>query len=104
MLKKKITLTKLAVVLSISAAHAQTRDTTLLNEVMINQNRLQIPFSKQSKNIQILTQEDIQRLPNRSINELLSNIPGVDIRQRGPFGSQADVSIDGDHLNKPPSC
>lgn len=95
MLKKKITLTKLAVVLSISAAYAQTRDTTLLNEVMINQNRLQIPFSKQSKNIQILTQEDIQRLPNRSINELLSNIPGVDIRQRGPFGSQADVSIDG---------
>jgi iron complex outermembrane receptor protein len=71
------------------------KDTTALNEVIINQNRLQIPFSKQSKNIQILTQEDIQRLPNRSINELLTNIPGVDVRQRGPFGSQADISIDG---------
>lgn len=95
MLNKNITLTKLALVLSIGAATAQIKDTTALGEVIINQNRLQIPFSKQSKNIQILTQEDIQRLPNRSINELLSNIPGVDIRQRGPFGSQADISIDG---------
>ncbi|MEI2272696.1 TonB-dependent receptor [Sphingobacterium sp. ML3W] len=95
MLNKKIALTKLAIVLTVGATYAQMRDTTALNEVIINQNRLQIPFSKQSKNIQILTQEDIQRLPNRSINELLTNIPGVDVRQRGPFGSQADVSIDG---------
>lgn len=95
MLNKKITLTKLAIVLAIGGANGQIKDTTALNEVIINQNRLQIPFSKQSKNIQILTQEDIQRLPNRSINELLTNIPGVDIRQRGPFGSQADISIDG---------
>ncbi|MGE8426178.1 MAG: hypothetical protein ACN6PI_25300, partial [Sphingobacterium siyangense] len=76
MLNKNITLTNVALVLSIGAATAQIKDTTTLGEVIINQNRLQIPFSKQSKNIQILTQEDIQRLPNRSINELLSNIPG----------------------------
>ncbi|WP_294349259.1 TonB-dependent receptor [uncultured Sphingobacterium sp.] len=95
MLNKKFTLTNLAITLSIVSATAQIQDTTALGEVIINQNRLQIPFSKQSKNIQILTQEDIQRLPNRSINELLSSIPGVDIRQRGPFGSQADISVDG---------
>lgn len=95
MLNKKISLTKLAIVLTIGVSSAQVKDTTALNEVIINQNRLQIPFSKQSKNIQILTQEDILRLPNRSINELLTNIPGVDVRQRGPFGSQADISIDG---------
>ncbi|MDR6733316.1 TonB-dependent receptor domain-containing protein [Sphingobacterium sp. 2149] len=95
MLNRKFTLTNLALTLSIVSATAQIPDTTALGEVIINQNRLQIPFSKQSKNVQILTQEDIQRLPNRSINELLSNIPGVDIRQRGPFGSQADISVDG---------
>lgn len=95
MLNKKIPLTQLALLLTIASSSAQMKDTTALNEVIINQNRLQIPFSKQSKNIQILTQEDIQRLPNRSINELLTNIPGVDVRQRGPFGSQADISIDG---------
>lgn len=71
------------------------KDTTNLGEVVINQNRLQIPFSKQTRNIQIITQEDIKRLPARSVNELLAYINGVDIRQRGPFGSQADVTIDG---------
>lgn len=71
------------------------KDTTNLNEVIINQNRLQIPFSKQTRNIQIITQEDIKRLPARSINELLAYVNGVDVRQRGPFGSQADVTIDG---------
>lgn len=63
--------------------------------MIINQNRLQIPFTKQTRNIQIITQEDIKRLPARSVNELLAYINGVDIRQRGPFGSQADVNIDG---------
>ena len=95
MLNKKIIVTKLAIILSMGTTMAQIKDTTALTEVIINQDRLQIPFSKQSKNIQILTQDDLQRLPNRSINELLANIPGVDVRQRGPFGSQADISIDG---------
>ena len=30
-----------------------------------------------------------------SINELLAYVGGLDIRQRGPFGGQADVSMDG---------
>ncbi|HWK99891.1 MAG TPA: TonB-dependent receptor, partial [Parapedobacter sp.] len=37
----------------------------------------------------------IDALPARSLNELLSHVSGVDIRQRGPFGAQADISIDG---------
>jgi vitamin B12 transporter len=70
-------------------------DTTKLSEVQIKQNRLHLPFSKQSRNIQIITAEDIQKLPGNSLNEILQFANGVDVRQRGPFGSQADVSIDG---------
>lgn len=70
-------------------------DTTKLSEVQIQQNRLHLPFSKQSRNIQIITSEDIQKLPGSSLNEILQFANGVDIRQRGPFGSQADISIDG---------
>lgn len=79
------------------AIHAQTGlvDTTSINEVVIAENRLQIPFNKRIRNIQIIQKEDISKLPVRSINEVLSYIPGVDVRQRGPFGTQADVSIDG---------
>lgn len=79
------------------ALHAQSgvADTTSINEVVIAENRLQIPFNKRNRNIQIIQKEDIAKLPVRSINEVLSYIPGVDVRQRGPFGTQADISIDG---------
>jgi len=69
--------------------------TTPLNEVTINENRLQIPFTEQNRNIDIITKEEIKQLPARSISELLTYVAGVDVRQRGPWGSQADISIDG---------
>lgn len=79
---------------SLYAQH-DVRDTTSLQEVMIMENRLQIPFNKQSRNIQIIDRKEIQNMPVNSINEVLTFISGVDVRQRGPFGTQADISIDG---------
>lgn len=71
-------------------------DTTRkLNEVMVRENRLQLPFSKQNRNISIIDSEKIKSLPVRSLSELLSYVSGVDVRQRGPGGSQADISMDG---------
>ncbi len=69
--------------------------TTNLNEVVVKENRLQLPFSKQNRNIWIIDKEKIKNLPARSISELLSYVSGVDVRQRGPGGLQADISIDG---------
>lgn len=66
-----------------------------LNEVVIKENRLQLPFSKQNRNIWVLDKEKIKSLPARSIGELLSYVSGIDVRQRGPGGLQADISIDG---------
>ena len=66
-----------------------------LEEVIIQGNRLQTPFNESTRDIQIITQKDIQALPAQSLNEVLSYISGVDIRQRGPFGTQTDISIDG---------
>ncbi|HUH28042.1 TonB-dependent receptor plug domain-containing protein [Gelidibacter sp.] len=66
-----------------------------LEEIIIQGNRLQSPFSKSTRDIQVITQKQIQALPAKSLNEVLSYISGVDIRQRGPFGTQTDISIDG---------
>ncbi len=66
-----------------------------LEEIIIQGNRLQTPFSEATRDIQLITQKQIQALPAKSINEVLSYISGVDIRQRGPFGTQTDISIDG---------
>lgn len=68
---------------------------TQMDEVLILGNRLQTPFSESSRDIQVVTQKQIEALPVKSLNEVLSYVSGVDIRQRGPFGAQADISIDG---------
>ncbi|WP_316748040.1 TonB-dependent receptor plug domain-containing protein [Pedobacter gandavensis] len=78
-----------------TTSRSQADTTRKLNEVMVQENRLQLPFSKQNRNIWIIDREKIQSLPARSISELLSYVSGVDVRQRGPGGSQADISIDG---------
>lgn len=80
---------------TIAAAQIDTKGEDVLEEIVIQENRLQIPFQKSTRNIQVVTKEDIQKLPVSSLNEVLSYVSGVDIRQRGPFGSQADISIDG---------
>ncbi len=86
--------TGLAVAQSVSTRPADTT-AIALGEVIITENRLQLPFTQQNRNIQVIDRRQIEALPARSLNELLSHVAGVDLRQRGPFGSQADVSIDG---------
>lgn len=66
-----------------------------LNEVMVKENRLKLPFSKQNRNIWIIDSEKIKSFPARSVSELLSYVSGIDVRQRGPGGTQADISMDG---------
>lgn len=66
-----------------------------LSEVLIKGNRIEIPFNETTRDIQIINSNEISNLPVKSINELLSYTGGIDIRQRGPFGGQADISIDG---------
>lgn len=68
---------------------------TTLNEITIQGNRIQIPFSKQNRNITIIDQAIISSLPVKSVNEILFYVAGIDVRQRGPWGTQADIRIDG---------
>jgi len=77
-------------------AFAQSKDTVAtIQEVIINENRLSTPISKQNRNVYVIDQETIKKLPARTIQEILQYANGVDLRQRGPFGTQADISIDG---------
>src|SRR5690625_187682 len=66
-----------------------------LQEIVVQENRIETPFSSTSRNIQVLSQREISQLPVSSVPELLTFVLGVDMRQRGPFGGQADISIDG---------
>ncbi|WBL43477.1 TonB-dependent receptor [Algoriphagus halophytocola] len=66
-----------------------------LQEVLVHENRIQIPFSKQSRNLTIVSKMQLETTPARSLPEVLSFVPGVDVRQRGVTGVQADVGIRG---------
>ena len=92
---KKMIPVLVALCLFAGYAKAQNDTTKNLNEVMVRENRLKLPFSKQNRNIWIIDNQQIKNLPSRSISELLSYVTGVDVRQRGPGGVQADISIDG---------
>lgn len=75
---------------------AQT-DTTFnkLAEVIVQENRIQTPFSKLNRNMTIVDKLDLETTPARSLAEILSFVPGIDVRQRGVTGAQADVGIRG---------
>jgi vitamin B12 transporter len=63
-----------------------------INEVVVQENRLSIPFSQHNRNID---QSIIRTMPVKSVNELLTYVSGIDVRQRGPWGAQSDIGIDG---------
>lgn len=81
--------------LTAAYASAQQDTTNNLNEVMVKENRIKLPFSKQNRNIWIIDNQQIKNSPAHSISELLSTVAGLDVRQRGPGGQQADIGIDG---------
>jgi iron complex outermembrane receptor protein len=66
-----------------------------ISQLIIKENRIEIPFSDNSRTISIISNKEIQQLNYNSVNELLQNVSGVDIRQRGAHGVQGDVSIRG---------
>jgi len=71
------------------------KDTIVIHEVSLINNRLNTPLSKENRNIYILGKAEIKKLPVKTLQEVLQYASGIDIRQRGPFGSQADISMDG---------
>ena len=74
--------------------------TSVLDEVILQSSRIEIPFSQDSRNIQIVNSEQIQQSGAQSLAELLQNIAGIDIRRRGIQGMQADCISEEDPLIK----
>ena len=62
---------------------------------IISSPRIELPFSENSRTIQVITEEEIESSPATNISELLQQIAGVDIRRRGVSGIQADLYIRG---------
>jgi iron complex outermembrane receptor protein len=68
---------------------------TMLEEVCVTGSRAPLTKSQAARMVTVLDRADIQQAPVQSINDLLKYAVGVDVRQRGPIGAQADISIRG---------
>lgn len=53
------------------------------------------PYKSANQNITIITREEIANSPAKSIDEMLQQVAGMDIRRRGANGVQSDVAFRG---------
>ena len=68
---------------------------TELDEVVVTASKIDLPLNVAAKQVTVITRQEIERAPVRSIEDLLNYVAGVDILQRGPHGVQADISLRG---------
>ena len=66
-----------------------------LDEVVVTAQRTPVVQSQLMRVVQVITRAEIAQSPATDLAGLLEHIRGVDIRQRGAFGMQADISIRG---------
>lgn len=66
-----------------------------LDEVLVTGSRAPLTALQSAKIVAVISRDDIQRAEAASVNDILKLVPGVDVRQRGGFGVQTDISING---------
>jgi len=67
----------------------------VLEPVLISSSAQQKRIRETGRNISVLTKDDIKNIPANSLDELLRFVPGIEVQQRGPQGSQSDLIIRG---------
>jgi vitamin B12 transporter len=82
-------------------SHSQTLNDSLvtkqlyLEELVITADRTPVMFEELKRSIQVINRKEIEQLPVRNLAELIGYALNTDIRNRGSFGVQADISIRG---------
>ncbi|ALO48295.1 TonB-dependent receptor plug domain-containing protein [Hoylesella enoeca] len=84
-----------AAVRSMMAADSLNRQELKLDEVVVTGSRAPLTALQSAKVVAVITREDIHRAAAASINDVMKLATGVDVRQRGGFGVQTDISING---------
>ena len=66
-----------------------------LNEIVVTGSRAPLTALQSAKIVKVITRDDIHRAAATTLNDVLKLTVGVDVRQRGGFGVQTDISING---------
>lgn len=90
----KKTLTILILLQAFLTYAQDTANVVQLDEVNVLENHNTL-ISEKLRVVYTITRQEIASLPTQDINELLDYLPGIDVRQRGVGGTQADLSMRG---------
>lgn len=71
-----------------------------LDEVVVTGSRAPLTQSEAAKIVSVITRDDIERASAETINDVLKLATGVDVRQRGGFGVQTDISVRGGNFDQ----
>ena len=66
-----------------------------IEEVILQDKFLNLSYENANENVIVISKEDLQNSPAQSIDEVLQQYVGMDIRRRGANGVQSDISIRG---------
>lgn len=81
-------------------AQISTDSIQQIDEVIIESQRMALPFQNQSHTISIISANEIAQMPVATLDELLQLVSGIDIRRRGIKGMQSDLYIRGGNFNQ----
>lgn len=66
-----------------------------LNDTQVTGTRAPMPADKAVRLVQVIDKKAIEGISAHSVNDLLKMVAGVDVRQRGGFGVQTDIGVNG---------
>jgi vitamin B12 transporter len=66
-----------------------------LEEIEVSASRVPVLYSQIARVLSVIDRGEIERSPAGNVQDLLEYVAGIDIRQRGAEGVQADISIRG---------
>lgn len=75
-------------------AQAQEKSTDI-ETIEIQGKLFSTPYKSANQNITVITREEILNSPAKSIDEILQQVTGMDIRRRGANGVQSDIGFRG---------
>ena len=82
------------------SAESTEHEEVKLDEVIVTGSRAPLTLSQSAQIVTVVTRDDIARAAAESINDVLKLVPGVDVRQRGGFGVQTDISTRGGNFDQ----
>lgn len=75
-------------------------DELILPEVVVTGTSISQNIQSIGRNVTVINRDDIEKSGKKNIDELLDSVSGVDVKSRGPYDVQSDISIRGSRANQ----